>query len=135
IGIAKQRAVRIAIKRNTHVETPLGDLALGDKVRHLFRMQRATILVDVLSIRRGVQKGRADLERSEQFWGFGGRRAVGAIDRRTKPAQVCRNTSREPANVSVAQSFVTRKAGNFGCGIRRWSRIRLEQRKNLFLKR
>ncbi len=98
-------------------------------------MQRAAIFVDVLSIRRGVQKGRVDLERAEQLRSFRSRRAIGAVDHHAQPRQVRRNTAREPANVSLAQAFLAGNARNLGSGIRRRNRIRIQQRENLFFNR
>ena len=88
--ITTQSPVSIAIKGNAQIE--MFGFALvrlfRDEVRDRFRMQRPAIFVDVLSIGRGIQKRRFDLSRVKQLGGFGGRGAVGTIDRDAKPAQV-----------------------------------------------
>ena len=49
--------------------------------------------------------------------------------------QFRRNTAREPANVSLAQTFLSGKARNLRPGIRRRHGFRLQQRENLFFNR
>ena len=63
-GIAKKRTVGIAVERNADIKLPV---QFRHKARHRFRMQRAAILVDVLSVGRGVQESRIDLERAKQL--------------------------------------------------------------------
>jgi hypothetical protein len=136
MGIAKEGAVGITIKSNAHIVTSvIFNRTLIDIARQRFRMQRPAILVDVLSVRRGVQKGRVDSERPEQFRSFRCRRAISAIDGYAQPAQVRRDTACEPANVSLAEAFLSGQARNFRSGIRRRKRVRLEQRENLFFNR
>ena len=57
VGITEKRAVRVAIESYSQVELS----RLGcDRFRQFFRMQSATVVIDILTVRRRTEARRLD---------------------------------------------------------------------------
>src|ERR1035441_10282589 len=94
-------------------------------------MQRAAVLVDILTVGSTMKKCRAHFESSKKFWSLRRRRAIGAIDGHAEPAQIGGNTAREPLHIGMPQSRVSGDARNRwrGIGRHRYG-VRLQERKD-----
>src|ERR1700731_2457056 len=99
---------------------------LVNKIRDRLRMQRATALINILSVRSRVQESRFNFERVEQLWSFRRCGSIRAVDCHSNPAQIRGNTASQPSNVSVTKTLLARKARNFR-GFRRWRSSRLKK--------
>jgi len=83
-------------------------------MRDHFGMERTAILIDICPSGLEWKKVVLILSARKQFRGFGGSGSVGTIYGGAQRAQVGGNTAREPADISVAESFVAREACHLG---------------------
>src|SRR4029077_2632333 len=119
IGVTEQRPVGIAIKSDAQIESTH---FLSHCCRDSFRMESATILVNVLAIRRRTEKCRLDTAGPKQLWRLRGGRAIRAVHQQPHPSHVGTNLRAQPMNIVTAK---LRFAGQAGCEAGGWLGERL----------
>src|SRR5580704_3047914 len=109
IRVAEQDAIGIPVKGNAQIKMTL---LLSDSSTQRLRMQGATLMVDILPVRRHAQVSCLKAASAKKFRSFSRGCAVGAIHQNSDSAQVRLQALRQPFDVRMTKACFTRQAGS-----------------------